>query len=335
MSGGSGTRLWPLSTREVPKQFASLLDGGSLFSMTMERLIGLEHLRSAIIVTGSQHLESVMAAVGQAPVDVSSIIVEPIGRNTAPAAVAAALVANPDDVLVILPSDHLIADVAGFQSAVEVAATLAMDGGIVTFGITPTRAETGYGYIEMGDPVGAARRVARFKEKPDRAEAGRLLADGRHLWNSGMFVVRADHLLAEADRYVGQILVGVRGALPPGNDHVVELGPGFGNVEAVSFDHALMERTSKALVVPLDVGWSDVGSFASLHEVSAQDGSGNAVSGEVTLDDVHRSFVRATSRRLVVAGLDDVVVVETPDAVLVLPMDRAQDVKDLQPPPTV
>ncbi|HZD23595.1 MAG TPA: mannose-1-phosphate guanylyltransferase [Acidimicrobiia bacterium] len=330
LSGGSGTRLWPLSTAEIPKQFTPLFGDQSLFGLTLKRLDGLTNLRPPIVVTGRRHLDAVTAEIETGPVATAATIIEPIGRNTAPAAIAAALIASPDDVLVLLPSDHLISDVAGFREAVTTASSLAEAGGVVTFGVRPTRPETGYGYIEMGAPKGEAFEVARFKEKPDVSEAERLAGDGRHLWNSGMFVIRAHRLLEEAAELCPDILEGVRSALPSATDGLIELGASFQNVEAMSFDYAIMEKTTRALVLPIDVGWSDVGSYRSLFEMSDRDNDGNHLSGDVTVVDVTGSYLKSTSRQLVVAGLDNIIVVETPDAVLVIPLDRAQEVKELQ-----
>lgn len=322
--------MWPLSTPDVPKQFSALIGDRSLFAMTLDRLDGMRRLRGAIVVTGSRHLDLVKRETSSATVPSDVILIEPQGRNTAPAAVAAALVSDPADVLVILPSDHLIDDVDGFQSGVSVAADLAASGGIVTFGIEPDRPETGYGYIEKGAPTGSAYVVERFQEKPDEAEAERLVDDGRHLWNSGMFVVRADQLLEEARRLCPQVVTAVSQALPDRMSGEVELGEEFTSADAISFDYAIMEKTERALVVPLDVGWDDVGSYRSLLAVSEHDAAGNHTSGAVTIDDVRRSYVKSTSRPVVVAGLEDVVVVETEEGVLVVPMDRAQEVRDLQ-----
>lgn len=330
LSGGSGTRLWPLSTPDLPKQFSPLFGNQSLFALTLKRLHGLEGLRPSIVVTGQRHVNAVSSETETSPIEIGAIVVEPTARNTAPAALASALIASPEDILVILPSDHLISDVAGFQEAVGVASALAETGGIVTFGVRPSRLETGYGYIEIGAPAGEAFEVARFQEKPAESEAARLWADGRHLWNSGMFVTRADRLLGEAAELCPGLLAGVRSSTPSERSGLVRLGPEFESVEAISFDYAIMEKTSHGLVVPMDVGWSDVGSYLSLLEASDRDADGNLLAGDVTAVDVTGSYVKSTSRRLVVAGLHGFVVVETPESVLVLPLERAQEVKDLQ-----
>lgn len=330
LSGGSGTRLWPLSTPETPKQFSKLLAGHSLFELTLARLDGLEGLVPALVVTGERHLTHVQRELARSPIEVGPIIVEPEGRNTAPAVIAAALASDPHDILLILPSDHLISDDTGFRDVVEVAATFAREGSIVTFGGSPTRPETGYGYIEVDEEEGLARRIKRFKEKPDLEEAELLSTDGRHFWNLGMFVVRADVVTEEARKHCPAVVAAVESSLEPTGEAVVELGEQFREAPSISFDHAVMEHTERGLVIPISVGWNDVGSYRTLHAASGRDAQGNHLTGDVSLSDVTGSFISATSRRVVVAGVSDMIVVETPEVVLVLPMERAQDVRDLQ-----
>ena len=319
-----------MSTPDRPKQFAPLFAGRSLFDLTLARLDGIEGLAAPIIVTGAAHLGLVESALQTRDLDDHEVIVEPIGRNTAPAAIAAALISEPEDVVVILPSDHLIDDVDGFQQAVGLAADHARAGAIVTFGIEPTRAEPGYGYIEIGDRrEPGAFEVGVFEEKPTIESAREMVADGCHVWNSGMFVARSDRLLEEAHIHCPTMAGGVEAALPTGGGRVHALASSFGEVEADSIDYAIMEKTDRAVVIPIDVGWNDVGSYRSLLTAVTRDPDGNHIEGEVTLHDVTGSFVKATSRTVAVAGLSDVVVVETPDAVLVLPLDRSQEVRDL------
>lgn len=329
LSGGSGTRLWPLSTPERPKQFSGLFGEDSLFGQTLLRLDARTDVASPLAVTGATHIDMVLEASRSTGVGLEVVLAEPEGRNTAPACIAAALATSSDDVLVILPSDHLIRDVEGFAEAVYRAVDQAIEGKIVTFGIKPTGPETGYGYIEMGPASNGARLVARFKEKPEFEEAQRLVADGNHVWNSGMFVVTAGLLLDEARIYRPDILDAVRSSMEEPTDGVIRLGDAFRDATRISLDHAIMEATDRAVVIPIDVGWDDIGSFAALWEVSEKDSQGNAVSGDVTLVDVANSYVRATSRTVGVAGVSDVVVVETKDAVLVVPRDKAQLVRDL------
>lgn len=328
LSGGSGTRLWPLSTNDMPKQFADLLGGESLFERALERL---PDALAPIIVAGASHSRLVEQAAARVGILPFVVIYEPSGRNTAPACVAGALAADDDDVLVILPSDHLIADLDDFRATVEEAARRAAEGGIVVFGITPDRPETGFGYIRAGEELSVGWRVAEFVEKPDVARAEEMLEEGGYLWNSGMFVLTAATLLTEARRVAPQLVEGVETAMRPPRDGVVELGPEFAEVESISFDHAVMERTDKGVVLPLDAGWDDVGSFQALWAASDRDERGNAVEGDVKALDVTGSLIRSTSRRVAVAGLEDVVVIETPDAVLVVPRSRAQLVRDLPP----
>lgn len=328
LSGGAGTRLWPLSTRQSPKQFLSLLEE-PLFEATLRRMRGIPGAGPMIVVTGAEHVPAVDEAIAATEAEVTAVLVEPSGRNTAPAVVAAALVSHPEEVLVVLPSDHLIADDAAFAEAVTEAVELASKGDLVTFGIEPTRAETGYGYIEKGAVIEGGFRVARFKEKPDDEEAERLLARGGHLWNSGMFVFTVGRILEEARRHVPEVVEGVTGALPAQRSGKIRLGDGFSEVTSISVDHAVMENTGHAVVVPLDAGWSDIGSWQAVWALSSRDDAGNVLSGDVVALDVTGSYVRSGSRTIAIAGVDDLVVVETPEVVLIVPREKAQLVRDL------
>ena len=329
LSGGAGTRLWPLSTPGLPKQFATLTGEDSLFTQALHRLAGRPGVSPPIVVTGSAHAELVKVFAAESGVDIHLILVEPAGRNTAPASLAAALSSDPDDVLVILPSDHLIRDQGAFADAVIHSVEYAVQGSVVTFGVMPSRVETGYGYIELGEPLPGAFRVRRFKEKPDQEEAERLTSGGNHVWNSGMFVVSAAGLLMEASWHCPVILAGVTAAMRAPVDRIVELGAEFLDVERISLDHAIMEKTENAIVMPIDVGWDDVGSFEALWSIAEKDGRGNVTAGDTVLIDVEGSLVKATSRTVAVAGVSDVVVVETPDVVLVVPRNQSQMVRDL------
>ncbi len=321
--------MWPLSTPSLPKQFVHLLPGGTLFTQTLERLSGIEGVAPPVIVTGADYADRASAAAKDMGMPAEFMIVEPAGRNTAPAALAAAFSVAADEILVILPADHIIEDIIDFGATVELAVDEAESGSIVTFGITPTGPETGFGYIEMGRESGHGYVVNRFKEKPGPSEAMELVADGRHIWNSGMFVVSAGLLIDEALIHCPKLAEGVLASLQPSQGGMVHLDEGFRSVESISLDHAIMEKTEKAVVVPIDVGWSDVGSYQTLWELSEKDNAGNSVTGDVVIRDVSGSLIRASSRTVAVAGLSDVVVIETADAVLVVPRDRSQDVKDL------
>lgn len=318
-----------MSTPGRPKQFADLFDEGSLFGGTLKRLAGLEGVAAPLVVAGSDHRQLIERIASDAGIRLEGIIVEPTGRNTAPAIAAAALTTTPDEVLVILPSDHLIRDGSRFQDHVKDAAGLAESGYLVTFGISPSRADTGYGYIEMGQQVGLAKKLVKFKEKPSSEEAEILVSDGNHLWNSGMFVARAATVVSEMATWCPDILEAVDAALPEGFGEVRILGSDFSGAAKTSFDHAVMEHTDLGVVIPMDVGWDDIGSYQALWEVSDKDDMGNVISGRVVVSDVSGSYIRANSRTVAVAGLSDVVVVGTEDGVLVIPRERSQEVRDL------
>lgn len=328
MSGGRGTRLWPLSRRDHPKQLQPLLETGTMMQATAMRLSGVPGVTSPIVVCGSAQLQMVQAQLAEIGCEPMITVAEPVGRNTAPAIAAAALVAPPDTILVVLPADHMVADVRSFQEAVSVAVEAATDGGIVTFGVVPTRAETGYGYIEaIGD--GPVRQITDFSEKPNADTAARFVQSGRHFWNSGMFVFRAEVVLAELRRHAGGVIDAVEQSLSATDGDVVHPGPEFAHALSVPFDVAVMEKTEQGLMVPLVAGWDDVGSWRSLWEVSERDRSENVAVGDVVLHDVQRSYLRADGRPVVVMGLEDVAVVDAGDVVFVASMKHAQQVRDL------
>ena len=328
LSGGAGTRLWPLSVPDRPKQFLDLI-GEPLFVQALHRLDGLEAAGDPVIVTGQDHLDLVEDAIERAGIVVHRILAEPIGRNTAPALIAAAMSVAPDEILVVLPSDHLIDDQDAFLQAVSSAVDLAARSVLVTFGVTPDRAETGYGYIEAGSGVGDGLQVIRFKEKPEESDAHAMASDGRHYWNSGMFVFRAETLLAEAHTHAAGLVDGVKSALGDISRQVIVLGPEFEGIEAISIDIAVMEFTKNAVMVPIDVGWTDVGTWHSLWQASPKDARGNVIVGDVTAIDVTGSYLSSSGRKIAVAGVDDIVLVETPETVLIVARDSAQKVKDL------
>jgi mannose-1-phosphate guanylyltransferase/mannose-6-phosphate isomerase len=329
LSGGAGTRLWPLSTAAQPKQFGHWVPGGSLLVQTLQRLADYPNSSPPFFVTGVDLVEMTLSASRVAGVLPDLVIAEPVGRNTAPAAIVAALCADPDEVLVLLPSDHLIVDKTRFEKAVAEAAVMATQGSIVTFGIVPIRPEIGYGYLEKGPPTGSGFEVANFTEKPDIDRAEQMIADGLHLWNSGMFVVSSSTLLAEAASHCPEVLSGVRDAMTEPVENVMTLGQRFDEVPNISFDYAIMEKTTKGVVMPIDVGWDDVGSYEALWEVSSKDAEGNALSGDVVLVEVEDSYVHAASRKVAIAGVEGLIVIETPDAVLIVPKEKSQLVRDL------
>lgn len=332
LSGGAGTRLWPLSRRERPKQLIPLLGESSLLQRTARRAAAVDGAAAAVVVTGAAHHEVIGRQLADVGLAAARIVVEPVGRNTAPAAAAAALLADPGELLLVLPSDHLIRDVPAFTAAVARAARAAAQGYLVTFGVVPTRPETGFGYIERGADLGdGALEVRAFVEKPDRGIAESYLASGRHFWNSGMFLFRAGRYLEELELHAPDILEAVRGAIGPEDGHgrVFLTAAEFGACRADSIDYAVMEPTGRAAMVPLDAGWHDVGSWEAVWELEDRDASGNAVSGSAYLEQVRRSLVLAGDRPVAVIGLDDVIVVDAGDAVLVCARDHAQAVREI------
>ena len=335
LSGGSGTRLWPLSRVEQPKQFLRLVTDNSLLQDTLVRLAGCTgEVRAPIVICNDAHRFLVAEQLRELGVRPAAIVLEPQGRNTAPAVAVAALLAeraatDPDPILLVLPADHVIVDTDGFLAAVERAAQAAAAGNLVTFGVVPTRPETGYGYLLSGIEQGAWSVLEQFVEKPDVATAQRYLDSGRYLWNSGMFVFSVASLLAELDRHAPGILTACRRAVASArvDEDFTRLGKEFLDSPSDSIDYAVMEKTDRAAVVPLDAGWSDVGSWAALHELGDPDQHGNVVRGDVVVEDTHNSYVFSSGRSVVTLGLAGHLVVETADTVFVGRLDRAQDVK--------
>lgn len=328
LSGGVGTRLWPMSRAQAPKQLQRLTGADTMIQATARRLQGTAGVEAPLVVCNARDEEEItrqLAEIGSPP---SAVLCEVEGRNTAPAVMAAALSVEADDVILVLPADHVITEVDAFREAVAVAVEAAAGGYLGTFGIVPHRPETGYGYIEVGAPVGRANRVSRFVEKPDPETADRYVASGDYLWNSGMFAFRAEDLIEEMRRHAPEVAAAVEPAMESaGEGRVRTLGGPFLDSPKISVDYAVMEQTDRAVVVPLDAGWSDVGSWASLWEIADRDDRGNAVFGDVVLEDVDGSYVRGRDRVVAVVGLDGVVVVDTGDAVLVAALDRVQEVK--------
>jgi mannose-1-phosphate guanylyltransferase/mannose-6-phosphate isomerase len=335
LSGGAGTRLWPLSRELYPKQLLPLIGTQTMLQDTVLRLAGLG-ATAPIVVCNEAHRFLVAEQLRVIAAPAQSIVLEPVGRNTAPAialAASAALAAASDDpLLLVLPADHVIRDAVAFQHAVRVAVAAASAGNLVTFGIVPQAPETGYGYIRRGAADGGAWRIASFVEKPERERAQEFLASGEYYWNSGMFVFSARRFLAELQRHAPDIAraceLAWRGAQRDLDFTRVD-AEAFAACRSESIDYAVMEPTDAAVVVPLDAGWSDVGSWSSLHAASDHDADGNVLRGDVLAEDTHDSYVYAESRLVATVGLRDHVVVETKDAVLVAPRDRVQDVKAL------
>ena len=328
LSGGSGTRLWPLSRDHQPKQLQALTSSLTMIQETARRTAGMVGVDQPIVVCNAVQADLVLTQLDEAGHPPQAIMVEPVARNTAPAVAAAALHLDPGVVMAVLPADHVITDVPAFREALAQAADAAGEGAIVTFGVVPTRPDTGFGYIEVEEGQGRLATLARFVEKPDEPTAIEYLASGRYLWNSGMFVFTAGAILGELRRYAPEVLTRVQAASSTATNDgtVIRLGPEFAAAPSISIDHAVMERTRRGVVVPLDAGWSDVGSWEALWQVMSPEGRTVTV-GRVHTLDVNGSYVRSQSRPVVVIGLDDVVVVETPEAILVMDRKRAQDVR--------
>jgi mannose-1-phosphate guanylyltransferase/mannose-6-phosphate isomerase len=333
LAGGTGTRLWPLSRELYPKQLLNLTEDVSLLQATIKRIIGLPDMLSPLIVVGEEHrflTRNQMEELGI--MDKITIIIEPVGRDTAPAICAAAVCAlaehDEDTVMLVLPADHLISNQEAFLQGLEQAKELAADGYLVTFGITPHKPETGYGYIQKGE----GNKVLSFVEKPDKETAERYLAAGNYYWNSGMFAFSLKTFLAETRKHAPQICSTMEESVDKGqaDEPFFKLDPM--SMEACaceSIDYALMEKSDRVAVVPVDMAWSDIGSWQALWDVSAKDADGNVVQGDVVLEEVHNSLIRAENRLVAGVGLEDTLVVETADAVLVAPLAKAQDVKKI------
>ena len=332
LSGGSGTRLWPLSREAYPKQFLPLAGDDTMLQATWQRVAGLADA-APIVVAGEDHRFLVAEQLRQIGAPTPAILLEPIGRNTAPAIAAAALQAlrdGDDPLLLVLPSDHVVRDADAFRAAVRAAMPAAEQGALVTFGIMPDAPETGFGYIEAERGEGV-QRVLRFVEKPDAVTAQTYLDAGGYYWNSGMFLLRASRYLEELRKFRADIVGGAQAAFDAAQrdgDFIRLDKAAFAACPADSIDYAVMEKTDAAMVLPVDIGWNDVGSWSALWEVSEQDGDGNAHHGDVISIDSRNSY--AYARRMVaLVGVDDLVVVETDDAVLVARKDRVQQVKDV------
>ncbi len=333
LSGGSGTRLWPLSREAYPKQFLPLAGAQTMLQATWARVRDLG-AAAPLAVANEEHRFMVAEQLREVGCTPAALILEPVGRNTAPAIAVAALQAltdGEDALLLVLPSDHVIRDEDGFRAAVRAALPAAEQGALVTFGIVPAAPETGYGYIKAA-PGEGVRAVERFVEKPDRATAERYLAEGGYYWNSGMFLFRAGRFLEELERLQPAMLAACREALAKARRDIDFLRldkDAFGACPADSIDYAVMEKTAHAAVLAVDLGWSDVGSWSALWEVAARDAAGNAHRGDVIALDCRDTYAWGERRLIALIGLDDVVVVDTDDALLVARKDRVQQVKEI------
>ncbi|HEY0289762.1 MAG TPA: mannose-1-phosphate guanylyltransferase/mannose-6-phosphate isomerase [Pseudomonas sp.] len=341
IAGGAGTRLWPVSREAMPKPFMRLPDGESLLQKTFKRATGLANIESLLTVTNREvYFRTVddYRLLNKNHVQLDFLL-EPFGRNTAPAVAAAALHAlsryGADAQLLILPADHLINDLPAFGTAVERARRLADEGWLVTFGLKPTKPETGFGYIEKGQALnGEAFQVARFVEKPNAQTAQEYVDGGLHLWNGGMFCMRVDVLLSELETHAPDVLAAVKHCLAQStskegkNELQMELdSTSFALAPDISIDYALMERSQKVAVVPCELGWSDIGSWQAIRELAPADAQGNQCNGQTVLHDVTNCYIDSPKRLVGVVGLDNLIVIDTPDAILIADASRSQEVK--------
>ncbi|SMC46154.1 mannose-1-phosphate guanylyltransferase/mannose-1-phosphate guanylyltransferase / mannose-6-phosphate isomerase [Desulfocicer vacuolatum DSM 3385] len=341
LAGGSGTRLWPLSRGLFPKQLINLIDAKSMLQNTLLRPLGIPDIAPPVVICNEDH--RFMAAEQMRRINCTgTILLEPVGRNTAPAIAAAALqvvLENPRATLLILPADHDIKDLAAFNGAVAAGEAHAAAGYLVTFGIVPTGPETGYGYIKKGDSVtlnpgedATGCAIERFVEKPDLETAKEYVASDEYLWNSGMFMFRADKVLEALTLHVPDMVTACRDALEKGEEDLDFFrldSKSFARSPSDSIDYAVMEKTEDGVVIPLDAGWNDVGSWDALWHTGEKDKDHNVLKGDVLVSDVKNCYLNAESRLIAAVGLENHVVVETKDAVLVAPRNRVQEVKRL------
>jgi mannose-1-phosphate guanylyltransferase/mannose-6-phosphate isomerase len=336
LSGGSGTRLWPLSRKEYPKQYLPLVGDNTMLQETILRLKGLDNLADPVIICNADHRFLVAEQCQQIGVNNPTILLEPVGRNTAPAIAAAALQSlktSDDTVLLVLSADHVIQDIAAFHEAIKIASSQAQEGKLITFGIVPTDANTGYGYIKASkDDVNGAYKVEEFVEKPDLKTSQTYLEQGNYLWNSGMFMFKADTLIDELTTHSPGIVASVNNAI---NNATQDLDfirldkQAFESSPSDSIDYALMEKSDNVVVVPLDAGWSDVGSWPALYDIGVKNSSGNVLKGDVIAKDTTNTYIYASHHMITTVGVDNLVVIDTPDATFIASQDKAHEVKSI------
>jgi mannose-1-phosphate guanylyltransferase / mannose-6-phosphate isomerase len=337
LSGGAGSRLWPISTDDRPKQFHALGGDLSMFTQTALRVQSAADLDFGppIVVCGLRHQSLAAQALAAANIEGATFLLEPIARNTAPALAAAALVQaqkDPNALMLVLPADHIIARPEALRLACLAAAEVAAQGRIVTFAILPDGPETGYGYIKQGKKLtNGVYEIEAFQEKPSLEVAKSYVASGDYAWNAGIFFFKAATMIEELERHAPQIIAAAREAIKfarPSENNIIQLElEAFAAAPSKSIDYAVMEHTSNAAVIPVDMGWSDVGSFSTLWELGDKDGHGNVAQGQVLVVDSQGCFVRSDGLNVAVIGVSDIVVIATPNGVLVVPRDRAQDVR--------
>lgn len=339
LSGGSGTRLWPLSRALRPKQLLSLVNDTTMIQDTVSRLSGIKDIAEPIIVCNEEHRFMIAEQMREINIEPHAIILEPVGRNTAPAVAVSALKAlekNDDAILLVLPADHIIKNIGQFHEAIGLGSDAAQGNKLVTFGIVPNTPETGYGYIKAGklsdEKQPGVRNVERFVEKPDLKTAEEYLNDGGYFWNSGMFMFKASEYINELEKHNNEMLANCKDAFINAKTDMdfIRLDKAiFEECPSDSIDYAVMEKTKEAVVIPVDIGWNDIGSWSALWEIGESDDKGNVMRGDVYTVDTNNSYIHSENRLVTTVGVSDHIVVETADAVLVAHKDSAQDVKNI------
>lgn len=333
LSGGGGTRLWPLSTSQTPKQFLALTGVHTMFQLTVLRVMDRKRFTAPIIVANAAHAEIVNAELAEIGITDATIVFEPCARNTAPAiALAALTVREPTSVILVMPSDHVITDEAAFHSATEALLPFVQDGWLAAYGINPTEPETGYGYIQSGSAVGAGVfAVQRFVEKPDAECAAAMIRAGDHVWNGGIFLFRADIYLGAVEAHAPEMDTAVRDAMCQAQrvgNVIYPEATSFAACPKNSIDYAIMEKASKVAVAPVSMGWSDVGSWDALYAVGYKDADGNVLSGAVRINESHGNLVHTNGIRVSVHGVDDLLIIANSNEVVIMPRGTSQKVTD-------
>lgn len=332
LSGGGGTRLWPMSTPETPKQFLALTGEHTMFQMTALRVKDRARFSAPVIVANAAHASLVESQLAEIGVTGATIVLEPCARNTAPAiALAALAVSSPDAVLLVMPSDHVITDEPAFHAATTALLPKVVDGWLATYGINPTGPETGYGYIQMGDRIASGvQSVKRFVEKPDAARAAEMIAAGAHVWNGGIFLFRADIYLEKMGKFAPEMTAAVIAAMANAErsgNLVLPNRDSFAACPPDSVDYAIMEKATQVAVAPVSMGWSDVGSWDALHELGSKDAAGNVTSGVVRIDQSNGNLIHADGIRISVHGIDDLLIVANGKEVMIMPRGTSQKVR--------
>ncbi|WP_380876430.1 hypothetical protein ACFB49_08660 [Sphingomonas sp. DBB INV C78] len=331
LSGGSGTRLWPMSRTMRPKQLLSLIADQTMLQLTASRTIDTSRFAAPMIVANTAHADEIEQQLGEIGAEPAAVILEPVGRNTAPAIALAAIAAPADAILLVMPSDHVILNVAAFHAAIDAALPLVEQGWLATFGITPDAPETGYGYIHTGAEIApGVHKVDKFVEKPDLATAEAYLAEGHYVWNGGIFLFRADAYLAALEKYAPAMAAATRTSMAGSVHDGARVHPeaeAFTASPADSIDYAVMEKDDRVAVVPVEMGWSDIGSWDALHSIIGPDAAGNCHQGDVIALDTTNCLIRSDGPLIATVGVSDLIVVATGDAVLVLPRGASQDVR--------